>query len=98
MRYCAYRSSTYYVEDRITLRVRKLSSRAALAADNNETRKTIRARGWLSVDEGARRKRLLYAGLLAAGTLAVTAMIIAGFASSAGSVERGAVGATSAYA
>lgn len=51
----------------------------------------------LSVDEGARRKRLLYAGLLAAGTLAVTAMIIAGFASSAGSVERGAVGATTDF-
>lgn len=51
----------------------------------------------LSMDEGARRKRLLYAGLLAAGTLAVTAMIIAGFASSAGSVERGAAGATTDF-
>ncbi|XP_049275841.1 uncharacterized protein LOC119372376 [Rhipicephalus sanguineus] len=59
--------------------------------DSKDAAKSLVDRRRLSSVDGAHRKRLLYFGLLAAATLAVTAFIIV---SSGSSQERGAAGAT----
>ncbi|XP_049513452.1 uncharacterized protein LOC125940866 [Dermacentor silvarum] len=51
----------------------------------------------IGADESARRKRLLYAGLLAGATLAVTAMLVATFASSSKAGAQGAAGETTEF-